>query len=344
VYFFVLVGLIVPAQTLAKSKRARQAQDTVAVASPAEPAAARESAAFLFVKGRGVVRLDERGANVVLPTRAAVVDLRLDGQGGLWASLRDEGVVRVASGNAVPVAAESYEKIAAISASDAWAIGDGYGSLAHFDGRRWKTVRTRSIFTGPFDENRLVDIATDGKMLWVSSWNGLWRAHGGKWARIDPPAGASQGQEDEPAAGPPFPLSLFPSDKGLFACYLAGCFLWAESSWRSSPWPWERAHLQAVGASGLLAGVGADGRTVVISRLDNSGEFSTSETLPATGINDIAVDASDRVWAAVGSTLLLLDAKARTVGKWEPASDGGAVPEIVRVVIAGTGPASVPSR
>ena len=93
------------------------------------------------------------------------------------------------------------------------------------------------------------------------------------------------------------------------ACYLAGCYLYAESGWQASHWPADKAHLQSAGAANLLAGIGADGRTVLTARMDGSGEASKSEPLPATGINDIAIDTTGRGWVATGAELIVLAAK-----------------------------------
>jgi sugar lactone lactonase YvrE len=101
----------------------------------------------------------------------------------------------------------------------------------------------------------------------------------------------------------------------------------------------DKAHLQSAGAANLLAGIGADGRTVMTAHLDGSGEASKSELLPATGINDIAIDASGRVWVATGSELIMLAAGGRALERWK--SDAG---EIERVVISGAGPAQLPAK
>jgi len=125
----------------------------------------------------------------------------------------------------------------------------------------------------------------------------------------------------------------------LLACYLSGCYLSAESGWQPSHWPADKARLQSAGPGKLVAGTAADGRTVVIARLDGSDKASQSESLPATGINDIAIDASGRVWVATGSELIMLAAGGRALERWK--SDAG---EIERVVISGAGPAQLPAK
>jgi hypothetical protein len=98
-----------------------------------------------------------------------------------------------------------------------------------------------------------------------------------------------------------------------------------------------------VGATDLAAGTGADGRTVVIARLNgDASETASSEPLPATGINDIAVDTSGRVWAATDHALTVFDASGRTLKQWQAASLDGTTGEIQRVVVAGPGPTRLP--
>jgi sugar lactone lactonase YvrE len=130
----------------------------------------------------------------------------------------------------------------------------------------------------------------------------------------------------------------------LIACYLSGCFVSVESGWQPSHWPADKAHLQSAGSTNLVAGTGADGKTVVIARLDGSSETSKSETLPANGINDIAIDATGRVWVATVATLITLDASGHTLQQWKPAAVDGQPGEIERVVIAGAGPKQLPAR
>jgi len=146
----------------------------------------------------------------------------------------------------------------------------------------------------------------------------------------------------------PYPLSLRVSRAGLIACYPSGCFVSAQSGWRPSHWPAAKAQLQSAGSANLLAGIGADGRTVVVALLDGSSQASTSEALPATGINDIAVDTMGRVWVASGSALALLNADARTLQRWDIGSKAGAGAgqpvEIERIVVAGAGPKQLPAE
>jgi hypothetical protein len=125
----------------------------------------------------------------------------------------------------------------------------------------------------------------------------------------------------------------------LVACYLTGCYLYAESGWQASHWPANKAHLQSAGAANLMAGIGADGRTVLTARIDGSGEANTSEILSAAGINDIAIDTSGRVWVATGAELIVLAASGQELARWK--SDAG---EIERVAIAGAGPAQLPTK
>ena len=83
---------------------------------------------------------------------------------------------------------------------------------------------------------------------------------------------------------------------------------------------------------------------ILHARLDGSSEASKSEALPATGINDIAIDATGRVWVATVATLITLDASGRTFQQWKPAAVDGQPGEIERVVIAGAGPKQLPDR
>jgi ligand-binding sensor domain-containing protein len=303
-------------------------------------------AAYIFVKGAGILRVQDSAVSTVLATPAALRDLQIDREGALWASLRGVGVVRNLGGHSVTLNPDSFAKLAIRSPTDVWTINDSHGSVVHYDGRRWKTVRTRNSLAGAFEDNRLLDIVTDGRAVWVSSWNGLWRVVGERWTRIEPPPASVANSEAEndgqPAAA--FPLSVLVAKPGLLACYLSGCFLSAESGWQPSHWPIERAHLQSAGAGNLVAGTSADGQAVVIARLDGSDKASTSESLPATGINDIAIDTSGRVWVATGAELIVLNASGRIVQRWKTDANSGQAGEIERVVIAGAGPAKLPAK
>jgi hypothetical protein len=323
-----------------RSNRKHSAEaPVVAEQAPADSIEAPVDAAFVFVKGTGILRLQDGAVSAVLPTQAALRDLQIDSQGALWASLRGTGVLRMVGGQTSTLNQESFAKLAIRSPTDVWTINDSHGSVVHYDGRRWKTVRTRNSLAGSFDDNRLVDIVSDGRAVWLSSWNGLWRVVAGRWTRVEPPpAAAATGDADaDPQAPPAYPLSLLVARPGLVACYLAGCYLYTESGWQASHWPVEKAHLQSAGAANLMAGIGADGRTVLTTRLDGSGGASKSELLPATGINDIAIDTSGRVWVATGNELIVLAARGYTLARWK--SDAG---EIERVVVSGAGPAQLP--
>ena len=303
-------------------------------------------AAYVFMKGVGILRLQDSAVSTVLATPAALRDLQVDSEGVLWASLRGVGVVRNVGDQMVTLNQDSFAKLAIRSPTDVWTINDSHGSVVHYDGSRWKTVRTRNSLAGSFEDNRLLDIVTDGRAVWVSSWNGLWRVVGGRWTRVEPPPPAALNGEAENDAqpAPAFPLTLLASKPGLLACYLSGCYLSAESGWQPSHWPSDKAHLQSTGSGNLLAGTSADGRAVVIARLDGSDKTSKSESLPATGINDIAIDASGRVWVAAGTELIVLDASGRTLQRWKAAADGGQGGDIERVVISGAGPTKLPAK
>jgi hypothetical protein len=328
-----------------KGKRAEREPAAKLADAPEDAPDATKSldgVAFVFIKGRGVVRLEDKTTALIVPSKAGVRDLALDEQGGLWASLRDTGLVRFAGGNLTTVNKESFERVAVRSATDVWAINDSHGSVVHWDGERWKTLRTRNTLTGAFDDNRLLDIATDRRNVWIASWNGLWRVSTTRWIHVDPPAETRTGADGE--SPPPFPLSLVPAKRGMLACYVAGCYLATEAGWQPSRWPADKAKLQAAGAQEMVAGTGADGRTVVIARLDGATEKATSETLPAIGINDIAIDLKGRVWVATGDVLALFDSRARAIGRWQPKAVANEKLVIERVVVAGTGPDSLPSN
>jgi ligand-binding sensor domain-containing protein len=226
-----------------------------------------------------------------------------------------------------------------------WTINDSHGNVVHYDGNHWKTVRTRNSLAGAFEDNRLLDIVTDGRTVWVSSWNGLWRITGGRWTRLEPPATTTattgdDAEADDPAP-PVYPLSMRVSPQGLVACYLSGCFVSNGSGWRPSHWPASKARLQSASSANLLAGIDADGRTVVIAHLDKASDANKSDPLPATGINDLAIDTTGRVWVASGAVLTLLDASGRMIKRLDITGKVGAVAgqpvEIERVVIAGAG-------
>ena len=309
----------------------------------------RDDAVFVFVKGIGILRLQGGTVAPVLRTQASIRDMQLDSEGALWASLDGVGVVRHSDGKTVNLNQESFAKLALRSPTDVWTINDSHGNVVHYDGNRWKTVRTRNSLGGAFDDNRLLDIVTDGRVVWVSGWNGLWRMSGGRWTRLEPPVvpSTSDDAEADVASTPAYPLSLRVSRAGLIACYLSGCFVSVESGWRPSHWPAGKAQLQSAGATNLVAGTDADGRTVVIARLDGSGKTSRSEPLPATGINDIAIDTTGRIWVATGAALTILDAGGHTIQQWDIAGKVGDVEgqpvEIERMVVAGTGPKQLPA-
>ena len=329
------------------SKRRHRAADIAVVQqAPANTSEEQVDAAYIFVKGAGVLRLQDGAVSTVLQTQAALRDMQIDSEGALWASLHGVGVVRNVGGQTATVTQESFAKLAIRSPTDVWAINDSHGSVVRYDGSRWKTVRTRNSLAGAFDDNRLLDVVTDGRAVWVSGWNGLWRVVGGRWTRLEPPPGAAANTEaeiDVPSA-PAYPLSLLVSRSGLIACYLSGCFVSAESGWQASPWPADKAHLQSAGSANLVAGAGADGTTVVIARLDGSVATRKSEPLPATGINDVAIDASERVWVATGAELIVLDSNGRILQRWKTGMAGSPAGEIERVVVAGGGPAQLPAK
>jgi len=329
-----------------RSKRKHPA-DTPAPTQQEPEVASKEiaDAAYVFVKGVGILRLQDGTVTTLLATPAALRDLQIDSEGALWASLRGVGVVRNLGGEMVTLNQDSFAKLAIRSPTDVWTINDSHGSVVHYDGLRWKTVRTRNTLAGAFEDNRLLDIVTDGRAVWVSSWNGLWRVVGGRWTRLEPPTAIRNSETDNDAqSAPAFPLTLLVSKPGLLACYLSGCYLSAESGWQPSHWPADKARLQSAGPGKLVAGTAADGRTVVIARLDGSDKASQSESLPATGINDIAIDTSGRVWVATGTELVLLDASGHTLERWQAGASGGQTGEIERVVVAGAGPATLPGK
>ncbi len=328
--------------------RPKQSAPAPAVAPGPEAVAGgkREDAAFVYVKGIGILRLQDGAVSSVLQTKASLRDMQLDSEGALWASLHGVGVVRHAGGHVVTLNQESFAKLAVRSPSDVWTINDGHGSVVRYDGHRWKTVRTRNSLAGTFEDNHLLDIVTDGRAVWVSSWNGLWRVTGSRWTRVEPPPVASTSNlaDAGAAATSEFPLSLLVSRAGLVACYLSGCFVSTESGWQPSHWPAGSAHLQSAGSTNLVAGTGADGRTVVIAHLDGPGEVSRSAALPATGINDIAIDSTGRVWVAAGAVLTILDASGRTLQQWKSAGADGKSGAIERVIVAGAGPRRLPAE
>jgi hypothetical protein len=346
----ILIGLFATiSNSHGKSRSGRVHAATDSAVRPLAPTKVSEgqaNAAYIFVKGTGILRLQDDTSSTVLETQAPLRDMQIDSEGGLWASLQGVGVVRHVGGQTVTLNQESFAKLAIRTPTDVWTINDSHGSVVHYDGRRWKTVRTRNSLAGAFDDNRLLDIATDGRAVWVSSWNGLWRVVSGRWTRVEPPAAgaASAVAELDVPAAPAYPLSLLVARPGLIACYLSGCFVSVEAGWQPSHWPADKAHLQSAGSANLVAGTGADGRTVVIARLGGSGEASKSEPLPATGINDIAIDAADRVWVATGGELIILDASGRALQRWKTGMDGSQAGEIERVVVAGPGPAQLPSK
>jgi hypothetical protein len=308
---------------------------------------------FLFVKGSGILRLKGGEVAPVVQTQAAIRDMQLDSEGALWASLDGVGVIRHIDSKTVNLNPESFARLAIRTPTDVWTINDSRGSVVHYDGAQWKTVRTRNTLSGAFEDNHLLDIVTDGRVVWVSGWNGLWRVSAnGRWKSLEPPAvvtTSENAEEGDLPAPPPFPLSLRVSRPGLIACYLSGCFVSAESGWRPSHWPVGKAQLQSAGSVNLVAGIGADGRTVVVTRLDGSSEESKSEPFPATGINDITIDTTGRVWVASGPALTLLDANARILQRWAIGSKANAMVagqpvEIERIVVAGAGPIQLPAE
>jgi ligand-binding sensor domain-containing protein len=299
---------------------------------------------FLFVGGVGLVRWQGGKLTPVLQTTATIRDLQLDAEGAVWASLSSGGIVRHTGAAQTNISQESYTHLAIRTPSDVWAINDSQGSVVHYDGANWKTMRTRASLPGAFADNHLLDVATDGRAVWVSSWNGLWRVNGARWIHVAPPhAPASPARGEDGPAIPAYPLSLVSSPHGLIACYVADCLAATDGGWRPSHWPADKAHLQCTGGSKLGAGTGADGRTIVIAHLDGSG-LATSAPLPPTGINDIAIDGSDRVWVATAHNLTVMDAKGKTLQQWDGAALGGITGELQRVVVAGPGPKLQPAR
>ena len=343
--FGLAVVIVVLTQTLSSSagrSKHRHAAPEPDEPQPMETSEVRHNAVFLFVKGIGILRLEGDALSPVMETQAPVRDLQLDSEGALWASLGGVGVVRQVEGKMVNLNQESFAKLAIRSPTDVWAINDGHGSVVHYDGDRWKTVRTRNSLTGAFEDNRLLDIVANGRSVWLSSWNGLWRVTGGRWTHLEPPvmpAAGDDGEADAPLP-PAYPLSMRVSQQGLVACYLSGCFVANGSTWRACHWPATKARLHSAGAANLLAGIDADGRTIVIARLEGT-DASKSEPLPATGINDLAIDATGRVWVASGAVLTVLDASGHTIKRLDMTGKVGAGAsqpvDIERVVIAGAG-------
>ena len=334
-------------QTSQGKTRSGREHATPAALVEALPAGESDASApvFLFVKGAGILRMQDGEVSSVLPTQSAVRDLELDPEGALWASLSEVGVVRHSGGKTVNLGKESFAKLAIRSATDVWAISDGQGSVVHYDGTRWKTVRTRKSFAGFFDDNRLIDIASDARSVWVTGWNGLWRVTAKRWTHVEPPPPLSSGaapEEDGPVP-PVYPLSLTASPHELLACYLAGCFRSTEAGWQVSNWPAGRARLQSAGRAGLAVGTGADGTTIVITRLDGSGQPVSSEPLTASGINDVSIDEAGRVWVACNDSLAVLDASGRAIQRWPTGALDGVNGEVHRVVVVGAGPKQLPA-
>ena len=342
--FLAAGGVLRTGQGKSRSARKHAAPTPLAGAIPGE-GADRGAPVFLFVKGAGILRLQDGEVSAVLSTQTAVRDLQLDSEGGLWASLSDVGVVRHAGGALVNLNKESFAKLAIRSPTDVWAIDDSHGSVVHYDGKRWKTVRTRKSLAGFFDDNHLIDIATDGRAVWIASWNGLWRVTEKRWTRVEPPPALASGAEpeDDVPVPPAYPLSLIASHHELVACYLAGCFLPTDTGWQDVPWPASKARLQSTGQARLAAGTGVDGSTIVVAHLDGSGKIATSDPLTAAGINDVFVDEAGRVWVATNDSLAVLDAGGRVIQRWQTGALDGVTGEIHRVVVAGAGPKQLPA-
>jgi ligand-binding sensor domain-containing protein len=336
----VLVGMLTGAPiALAKSKRAstpRQSTRADEVASNA--AAPLGDVAFAFIRGQGLMRLRDGSAELVMPTQAAIRDLVLDAEGAVWASLRDTGVLRLRGDKKTTVSKDSFERLAVRSPTDVWAVNDGHGSVVHFDGAGWKTVRTRNSLTGAFADNRLIDITAEAGRVWVASWNGLWSVTGGRWTHVPPPASAVT--EGEPA----FPLSLLATRRGLVACYFSGCFLSDASGWQDAHWPVDKARLRAAGGSSLMAGIAADGRSVLVSDAVGSHPPATSAPLAPDGINDLFVDARGRIWVATGAQLVVLDDRAQLLERWQPTVTESEPIAVDRIAVVGNGPSRLPSK
>ncbi|HEX7500283.1 MAG TPA: hypothetical protein VF524_08255, partial [Polyangia bacterium] len=218
VLVLLLLGTTSSSQGTSRSKH--KPSDSGPAATRQVPAIAsgeHVDAAYIFVKGAGILCVQDGVVKAVLQTQAALRDMQIDSEGVLWASLRGVGVVRIVGGQTVTLNQESFAKLAIRSPTDVWTINDSHGSVVHYDGRRWKTVRTRNSLAGVFDDNRLLDIVTDGRTVWVAGWNGLWRVLGGRWTRLDPPPAVVSNSETD-SDGPPapaFPLSLLVSKAGL---------------------------------------------------------------------------------------------------------------------------------
>lgn len=309
-----------------------------------DPVAPPPGPAWLVVEGVGVLRIDDDSIRTHL---APAPDQRRWGSallasdaGDLWLSdwsglhhLDPAGVART-------IPAPHFDALVS-HRGVLWAVtSDIEWKILRREGERWIPERTRRDFPGRYSDNKFVALAAADGALWASSWNGLWRGEAGAWTAVDPPA---------PDAAM---LDLWVRGDRLIAGDHDGAFLREGAAWRPIPWPRTGDIRRVVADSGLLAAPCRIGQPcgalaspsearIVLTSVEG-GCVATSDPLPGSYVEHLALDDSGRAWVATDRGLALVAADGQLLGAWTHGALPGLTGAIVGLAVSGAGPRALP--
>jgi len=308
----------------------------------AEPAiaAAAPGPAYALVEHVGVVRIDDGAATTVwaLPkgTDARDLEMKAGPNGALWLSGWDGIDVLAADGRVRRVreakGGPRHEHLQIRADDDVWAVtSDIEWQVVHYDGARWKPVRSRKQFPGKYDDNKFEALAVTSEGVWVSSWNGLWRGTGDKWQHIEAPPATDTG------------LLLWTYRDRLIVGGHARRYVRDGASWQELAWPQTSSVARAVGEVGLVVAPETTRATVTLAPVLAAGCTVASEPVAGAGVWELAVDGAGRVWLATDVALAVVDGDGRKLAEWTAGTLPGLSGRVIQVAVIGAGPTRLPA-
>lgn len=310
----------------------------------ADPSAPPAGPAWVVVEGVGVLRI---GDDAIRTDLVPAPDQRRWGSallasdaGELWLSDWDGLHHLDPAGVARTIPAPHFDALVS-QRGVLWAVtSDIEWELLRREGERWIPERTRRDFPGRYSDNKFVALAAADGALWVSSWNGLWRGAAGAWTPVEPPAPDAH------------MLDLWAGRERLIAADHRGAFLREGAAWRPLPWPRTGDIRRAVADSGLVAAPCRIGQPcgdlaspsearIVLTSIEG-GCVATSDPLPGSHVQHLALDAAGRAWVATDRGLALVATDGRLLGAWTHGALPGLTGAIVGLAVSGAGPRALP--
>lgn len=295
--------------------------------------------AYVLVDGVGVLKISDGAVHTVLALAdddASKTVMAVGPHGELWLSdwqgirvLASDGALRSVRGVRD---GPRYEHLQVRSATDVWAVSsDIEWEIVHYNGLRWRTVRSRAQFPGKYTDNKWSGLALTRDGVWVSSWNGLWRGVGDQWEQVSPPAelgafGDLSTYRDQLIVSAPEQHYLREGDR-----------------WRALDWPRHVSVRRAIADIGVVAAPNLDHRTLTLRAVEGASCTRISDPVPGSTIDEFTVDAAGRSWVSSDRGLAVLDVQGQLVAQWETGSLPGLTGRIVGLVVAGAGPTRLPA-